>query len=156
MVAAGEVAFPVLAAHAAGGGGHPVAADADVRRAAAGSNHDRGALAAYPAPAVPAVVTAAPLADAMPGGVAADDRLDHAAVRAGSGDLAGGARLAHPPAGGAVKRHPRPAAARAPGQGQGLRSAGDHLRGHAPGYPRRPPPPHFPLPAPPPPPLPPP
>src|SRR5258707_15638425 len=97
MVAAGEVAFPVLAAHAAGGGGHPVAADADVRRAAAGSHHDRGALAAYPAPAVPAVVTAAPPADALPGGGAADDPLDPAAGRAGSGDLAGGARPGHPP-----------------------------------------------------------
>src|SRR5260370_5162243 len=126
MVAAGEVAFPVLAAHAADGGGHPVAADADVRRAAAGSHRDRGALAAYPAPAVPAVVTAAPLVDALPGGVAADDPLDHAAVRAGGRDLAGGGGLSHTPAGGAVKRHPGPAAARAPGQGQRLRSAGDH------------------------------
>src|SRR5260221_1855284 len=114
MVAAGEVAFPVLAAHAAGGGGHPVAADADVRRAAAGSHRDRGALAAYPAPAVPAVAAAAPLADALPGGVAADDRLDHAAVRAGGGDLAGGAGLAHAPARGAVKRRSGPAAARVP------------------------------------------
>src|SRR5258708_30242940 len=101
MVAAGEVAFPVLAAHAAGGGGHPVAADADVRRAAAGSHHDRGALAAYPAPAVPAVVTAAPLADALPGGVAADDRLGHAPGRAGSGGLAGRAPPAPPPPRGA-------------------------------------------------------
>src|SRR5258708_24000682 len=113
MVAAGEVAFPVLAAHAAGGGGHPVAADADVRRAAAGSHHDRGALAAYPAPAVPPVVTAAPLADALPGRVAADDPLDRAAVRAGSGDLAGGAPPAHPPPRGAGKPHTPPGPPRA-------------------------------------------
>src|SRR5260370_33358541 len=103
MVAASEVAFPVLAAHAAGGGGHPVAADADVRRAAAGSHHDRGALAAYPAPAVPAVGTAAPPPDALPGGGAADDPPCRAAVRAGSGDLGGGRPRAQPPAAGAVE-----------------------------------------------------
>jgi hypothetical protein len=54
-------------------------------------------LAAYSAPAVPAVAAAAPLADALPGGVAADDRLDLAAVRAGGRQLAGGARLHMPP-----------------------------------------------------------
>ena len=102
-----------------------------------GTYRDRGGLAAYPAPAVPAVMAAAPLADPLPGGVAAGDRLDHAAVRAGRGDLAGGARLAHAPAGCAVKRYPGPAAARACGQGQGLRPAGDQLGGQPPGHRRR-------------------
>src|SRR5215470_18314085 len=106
MVAAGEVALPVLAAHAADGAGHPVAAGADVRRAVTGPHRDRGGLAAFSAPAVPAVAAAAPLADALPGGVAADDRLDLAAVRAGGRQLAGGARLAHAAARCAVKRHP--------------------------------------------------
>jgi hypothetical protein len=137
MAAAGEVAFPTLAAHAADGAGHPVAADADVRRAAAGPHRDRGTPAADPAPAVPAVAAAAPLADALPGGVTADDRLDLAAVRAGSGDLPGRARLAHAPAGRAVKRHACPAAALAPGQGQRFRPAGDQLGGQAPGHRRR-------------------
>src|SRR6266852_3817146 len=102
MVAAGEVALPVLAAHAADGAGHPVAAGADVRRAVAGPDRDRGGLAAHPALAVPAAAPAAPLADALPGGAAADDRLDLAAAGAGSGDLAGGAGLAHAAAGCAV------------------------------------------------------
>src|SRR5260370_37998298 len=100
MVAAGEVAFPVLAAHAAGGGGHPVAADADVRRAAAGSHHDRGALAAYPAPAVPAGGTAAPLADALPRGGAAGRPAVPAPGRGRSGELARrGPRGPSPPRG---------------------------------------------------------
>ncbi len=132
--AAGEVAFPVLAAHAADGAGHAIAAGAGVRRAAAGAHRDRGGLAADAAPAVPAVAAAASLADALPGGVAADGRLDLAAVRALSRDLAGGARLAHAPAGRAVKRHPFPAAARARRQGQGCRSAGDQLGGQAAGH----------------------
>lgn len=142
IVSAGEVALPVLAAHAADGAGHLVAADADVRRAATGPHRDRRGLAADPAPAVPAAAAAAPLADAPPGRVAADDRLDHAAVRAGGGDLAGGAWLAHAAAGCAVKRHLGPAAACARGQGQGLRPAGDHLGGQAPGRRRRPAPEH--------------
>jgi hypothetical protein len=58
------------------------------------------------------------LGDPLPGGVAGDDLLDHTAVRALSGDLAGGARLAHAPGRRAVKRYPGPAAAGARGQGQ--------------------------------------
>src|SRR5262249_26983370 len=111
MVAAGGGALPVLAADAADGAGHPVAGDAEGRRAAAGARRDRGGLAACSAPAVPAVVAPAPLADPLTGGVAADQWLDHTAVRAGAAVLAGGARLAHAPAGCAVKRHPGPAAA---------------------------------------------
>ena len=63
MVAGGEVAFAVLAAHAADGAGHLVAVDADVRRAVAAAHRDRGGLAADPARAVAPVAAAAPLAD---------------------------------------------------------------------------------------------
>ena len=129
MAGAGEVAFPVLAAHTADGAGHPVAADADLRGVAAGPHGDRGGLAADPAPAASPVPAAARLADPLPGGVAGDDLLDHAAVRALSGDLTGGARLAHAPGQRAVKRYPGPAAAGARGRGQGRRPAGDQLGG---------------------------
>src|SRR5579862_8805927 len=114
MVAGSEVALPVGAAGAAGSAGHPVAVDAGVRRAVAGAHRDRGGLAASPALAVTAVPAAAPLADSLPGAVAAGDSLDPAAVRALGGVLAGGACLAHAAAGRAEQRGPVPAAARAP------------------------------------------
>ena len=142
MVAGSEVALPVGAADAADGAGHLVAVDADVRRAGAGAHRDRGGLAASPALAVTAVPAPAPLADPLPGAVAAGGRLDLAAVRALGGVQAGGARLAHAPAGRAEQRDPVPAAARAPGRGQCRRAARDQLGHQVPGGRRCPVPEH--------------
>jgi hypothetical protein len=83
---------------------------------------------------MPAVMAAAPLTDPLPGGIAADQRLDHAAVRAAAGVLAGGARLAHGSARCAVKRYPGPAAPRAAGHGERGRAAGGQFGGQPPGH----------------------
>ena len=67
----------------------------------------------------PAVVAAAPFADPLPGGVAAGDRLDLAAVRAGGRQPAcRRTACTWPRPRSAVQRHPGPAAARAGRRGQ--------------------------------------
>ena len=79
----GEVARAPAAAGGAQGLRYPVAVHADVCVPAAAPDRDRRGLAARPARPVPALVTAAPLADRLAGIGAAGDRLDPAAAGAG-------------------------------------------------------------------------
>ena len=80
---------------------------------------------------------AAPLADRLPGGVAAGDRLDLAAVRAGGRELPGAARLAHARAASCGTAASRPGRSRAHARRPGRRPAGDQLGGQPPGHRRR-------------------
>src|SRR5439155_9972261 len=125
--AAGEVARPPAAAGGAEGLRHPIAVHAYVCAPAAAPDRDRSGLAARPARPVPALVTAAPLADRLAGRGAAGNRLDPAAAAAGD-------REQPAPAAGT---YPAPARAgqRPPGRSAGLagrrrelgRSTGDQL-----------------------------
>ena len=102
--------------------------DADVRRAAAGPHRDRGGLAAVPRTGGARVTAAAPLADPLPGGVAAGYRLDLAAVRAVGRDLPGGARLAHAAAGACGKAASRPGRSARTRAGSGSSTRGRSAR----------------------------
>ena len=110
-----------LPAYAAGGFGHPVAVDADVRLPVPAAHRDRRGVPAPAAFAVAARVITAPadLADRPAVLVEPGRRLGLAAGGAGPGELPAAAPLAHPAAVTAEQRLAGPPAGRARRDGQG-------------------------------------